>query len=88
MPKPGTSLAPRVTSQPNELPQYFAQLRFCFTQAQIIDDNIKKNWACHYAPARARANWARLPEFDLSYTFEEFVNASLDWTYKTLDFLL
>ncbi|KAG5349361.1 hypothetical protein C0989_004378 [Termitomyces sp. Mn162] len=50
-------------SRPRELPQYFKELEYLFTDCGIADDTQKKKYALQYISYNTAETWLGLPEF-------------------------
>ncbi|KAG5724825.1 hypothetical protein E4T56_gene12636 [Termitomyces sp. T112] len=72
-------------SRPRELPQYFKELKYLFTNCSITDDTQKKEYALQYISYNTAETWLGLPEFGDNignntpqpYTYQEWKSAVL-----------
>jgi hypothetical protein len=74
MPSRGDHSAPRFdTKQPRELRHYFSDLKYCFEQAQIVDDMEKKSHTCRFVNINTSELWESLAKFaDNTKTYTDF----------------
>ncbi|KNZ71645.1 hypothetical protein J132_07876 [Termitomyces sp. J132] len=86
MPPCNNTTAPKWDeSRPRELPQYFKELEYLFTDCSITDDTQKKEYASQYISYDTAETWLGLPEFGDNignntprpYTYQEWKLAVL-----------
>ena len=76
MPARGHRTAPTFSSdQPRELRRYFQELNNLFTDSQIVDDQMKKSYACRYLDVDSAELWESLLEYQATSTYVQFVEA-------------